>query len=162
MEITGSALTALFVGLVWTLMKVVEYFISKRNGKKHGLTEEQDKQLKEIYEGSQRLDDIEKSLGEMDKVLDELKEKVKHLDELHSVYDDNRVPKWYVSSEILPTVRKIHTSLEMVRKEMEEDLDLVKSGQFTLTQRVLDLLSAQKLMVERLGDIITRLNKSSE
>lgn len=155
MELTGSAITALFVGLVWTLIKVVEHFLARRNGKKSGLSEGQCQQLNEIHTKL-------KCLGDIEKILDLVEEKVKHLDDLHSVYDENRVPKWYVSSEILPIIRKIHNSLEIMGKEVEEDLADVKGGQSMLTQKILDLLTAQKLMVERLGDIIIKLNTPSD
>ena len=51
MEITGSALTALFIGLVWTLIKVVEYFINKKKSN----------DLKKIEEISEKIDEISNS-----------------------------------------------------------------------------------------------------
>lgn len=148
MELTGSALTALFIGLVWTLIKVVEYFLSK-SSKKQVLINEKDK-FNEICVKLQQFGDL----------LNVIDNSLKHLNEMHSVYDENRVPRWYISPEILPLVRQIHNSLEIIGKEFEDDFVIVKTGQTTIIQKILDLLSAQKLMVERLSDIIMKLNKS--
>lgn len=148
MELVGSALTALFIGLVWTLIKVVEYFLSS-GGKKQVLINEQDK-FNEIYIKLQQFNDL----------LNVINNNLKHLNEMHLVYDENRVPRWYISPEILPLVRQIHNSLEIIGKEFEDDFVIIKTGQTTIIQKILDLLSAQKLMVERLSDIIMKLNKS--
>ena len=88
MEITGSALTALFVGLVWVLIKVVEYFISKKK--------------KEAIEVSQ---------------------------------DGVRV------SDILRKLEKIDDDLEHI------------------TYEYVNLASTQRLIAERIEDIINKLNK---
>lgn len=148
MELTGSALTALFIGLVWTLIKVVEYFLS-RVSKKQVLINEQDK-----------FNDIFIKLQQFSDLLNVINNNLKHLNEMHLVYDENRVPRWYISPEILPLVRQIHNSLEIIGKEFEDDFVIIKTGQTTIIQKILDLLSAQKLMVERLSDIIMKLNKS--
>jgi len=156
MTITGSALTALFIGLVWTLIKVVEYFIkkNKEKGNEYQIGQEQSK-LFEICKRLQYLDELES-------VIDNIEDKIKKLDEMHSVYDENRVPKWYVQSEILMLVRQIHNKLDIFEKELEEDIYIIKNGQTAIIEKILDLLNAQKLMVERLGDLIRKLNKISK
>jgi len=159
MEITGSALTALFVGLVWTLIKVVEHFISKRNGGKKALTPEQEKCLSEIHTQFLEIEKYGILTKDQKMLFYETHDMVKDIKEMHVVYDENHVPKWYVPSELLPLVRKIHLSLGLLCKEMEENISDVKGDQKVLVEKVVDLITSQKLMVERLGDLISKLNK---
>jgi hypothetical protein len=161
MELTGSAITALFVGLVWTLIKVVGYFISKKNGKS-GLTSEQDKQIAETHTYLSEMNKYGVLTKDQKDLVYEIHDIVKDLKEVHSVYDENHVPKWYIPSELLPLVRQIHTSMDSLCKEMEENLGDVKSDQRVLVEKVVDLISSQKLMVERLGDLITKLTKMND
>jgi len=142
MELGGAALTALFVGLVWTLIKVVGFFVdkSKKNGKDIapvaiGLTVEQARKLENINA------------------------LIKHLDELHSVYDDNRVPKWYVPGEMLVLLRNADSALKSLSNELEDSIDKSESGQKAVLDKMSDLINSQKLMTERLGDLITLWSK---
>jgi hypothetical protein len=132
MEIGSAAITALFVGLIWTLIKVVEFFVS---GKKRGLTPEQEQIL--LY----------------------IQGRVKHLDELHSVYDSNHVPKWYVPGELLTLIRETHSALEALSHELDDSMEKVTSGQASSVQKISDLINSQKLMTERLGDLVTLWSK---
>jgi len=132
MELGSAAITALFVGLIWTLIKVVEFFVS---GKKRGLTPEQESMLYQIYKS------------------------VSHLDELHSVYDSNHVPKWYVPGDLLVLIRKTHSALEALSHELDDSMERIVSGQSASIQKVSELINSQKLMTERLGDLVTMWSK---
>ena len=136
MEIGSAALTALFVGLVWTLIKVVEYFI---NGTKTSyLTIEQEKLLCDIYKLST------------------------HLDELHSVYDSNHVPKWYVPGELLVLVRGMYNILEALSHEIDDSMKRISSGQESSIEKISELINSQKVMTERLGDLVSMWSKVSK
>ena len=127
---TVSALTAVFIGTIWTLLEVVRYFLkARRHAKKEprGLTEEQIKMIKETHAAALKLE------------------------ELHAVYDDNRVPKWYVPGDLLKLIREMHSVLE----KLGEDVSGVQSGQSMSVEKILELISSTKLMTERLGDLIT-------
>lgn len=157
MELTSSALTALFIGLVWTLIKVVEYFINRgKNDVVRNESEERDALI-----SSRNINIINKieHLQQQCAMLSDIYNKVKKLEESHSVVDENLIPRWYVPSELLPIVRQMHNSLDIMCRELQENLEAVKDGQASLVERILDLVSSQKIMVERLGDIIAKLNK---
>ena len=158
--LTSSLLTSLFVGLVVTLIKVVEYFISRRQEKK-GLSKPQEEMLQKIC---QYIGEAEKhgSLTEkQEELLEEINDNTEDLLDMHSVYDENRVPRWYVSADLMPLVRKIYGTLKTLNKELEENISDVKEGQTMLVSRMIDLISSQKLMVERLGDLIVKLDNKS-
>ncbi len=81
------------------------------------------------------------------------------MDELHSVYDNNRVPKWYVPGEMLTLIRNTDNALKSLSNELEDSIDKSESGQRAVLDKMSDLISSQKLMTERLGDLITLWSK---
>jgi hypothetical protein len=137
MTIEGSALTALFVALIWVLIKVVEYFISKNKKDKMqcGLTERQEKTLEEARNYS------------------------KDLFEMHNVYDENRTPMWIIPPELMKLIRENHSCLELLKKEIDDNLDDIKGGQSVVVDKMTNLISSNKIMTERLGDLISALRK---
>lgn len=137
-EISSSALTALFVAMVWLLIRVVEFFISKYKKPMvpiSALTEKQEKMLEGAYDYS------------------------KNLFEIHNIYDENRTPLWIIPPELMKLIRDNHSCLEMIRKEIEDGLDDVKNGQSIVGNKIADLVSSNKIMTERLGDLIFALRK---
>jgi hypothetical protein len=164
MELLNPALTTLFIAMVYALIKVVHHFISKRNGEKegHGLTEMQSETLIKIHDQITLL----KEKGTLTESQIELLEKtlkgVIHLDELHSVYDDNHVPKWYVPAHLSESVRNISLLLTILSEKTEDGLAEIKGGQAALIDKLSDLINSQRLMTERLGDLIGKLNKLSD
>jgi septation ring formation regulator EzrA len=164
MELTGSAITALFVGLIWTLINVVKYFIAKY-GKQRSI----DAEL--IGEQAKTLDDISKGLAEIKEhgtltkeqcaVINDTYDHIKRLHEMHAVYNDDHVPSWYVPKDLIELVRETHSRLNSLCKEIEENLDDVKQGQTVIVGNMSELITSQKLMTERLGDLISALNKIS-
>ena len=58
-------------------------------------------------------------------------------------------------------VRQIHNGLEVTCKEMEAGFGDIEDSQSALSERVIDLITSQKVMVERLGDLINKLNRIS-
>jgi hypothetical protein len=143
MELGGAALTALFVGLVWTLIKVVEFFInSKKNGK-----------VAKVEAPAPAL------TAEQARKLEQISTMVSHLNELHSVYDENHVPKWYVPGELLTLLRNARAALESLSNELEDSMDKSEAGQKAVLDKMSDLINSQKLMTERLGDLITLWSK---
>jgi hypothetical protein len=157
---TDSVLTAVALAFFWALFKAIEYLVTRKKNNKWG--KEQEKKLNEIHEILvKRVSDHKKFMSSLEKVLDNIEEKVNHLDTMHSVYDENLVPRWYVPTDMVKLVRQIHNSLESVNKELEENFGDVRDGQSVLVERVIDLITSQKLMVERLGDLINKLNRIS-
>lgn len=141
MDFTSPALTALFIALVYTLIRVVTHFITKRNGNGNGhkssLTAEQEALLKKIDKH------------------------VEALEKMHDVYDENHVPSWYVPAGLLDTVKEVQISLKILDKEINETLNEIKAGHTILVDKLSDLISSQRLITERLGDLISKLNKVS-
>jgi hypothetical protein len=138
MTISGSALTALFIGMAWALIKVVEYFISKN---------------KKIKEPELKLTE------KQERMLEEARNYSKDLFEMHNVYDANRTPLWIIPPELMKLVRENHSCLELLKKEIDDNLDDIKSGQSVVVDKITDLISSNKIMTERLGDLISALRK---
>lgn len=149
MEILNSAITGAFVGLIWALIKVVEYFIKKYSNA--------DETPVKICEFKDFCDIKKKQVEKMEDIL----LKLKKIDEMHNVYNDDHVPAWYVPSELLPLVRESNHCLENLDKSLEVVLDEIKTGQSNIINRMTDLITSQKLMTERLSDLISALNKLS-
>ena len=101
-----SALAALFVGMGWALIKVVHYFLSRG---KNGKASPEDLVSK--------IGELKTNIEKMNEELEEMGKQVSHLDKIHSVYDDNSVPKWYIPGELLPLTRSIHTSNEDIKDD---------------------------------------------
>lgn len=170
MEITGSVLTGLFVGLVWALIKVVEFFIKKYGKSKEDaegsaaatkLAEIQVNQFKDIAEKISEFKDSCVLTKEQSDKLDEIWQKVKKLDDMHNVYNENHAPAWYVPSELLPLVRESNVCLDNLEKSLDIAIDEIKAGHSIVVNRISDLITSQKLVTERLGDLISALNKFS-
>jgi hypothetical protein len=155
LEIAGSAVTALFIGLVWSLISVVKFFISKHKNDKEtkGLTDSQSATL-------QKINDLHGLIKSQDEKIIQILNHVKHLDNMHSVYNDDHVPAWYVSPNIVPLVRENNTLSKVLSKNMEEHMDMIKDDQGIIVGKMSDLISSQKLMTERVGDLISALNKT--
>jgi len=140
MEITDSAIIALFSGLVFTLIRVVEFFISKYKKPKP----------------DNIIDNLTKSINSQEEMSKKILEYTKHLDDMHNVYNDH-VPAWYVPSDMLELTRENNNSLNILLKyiySMEDD-------QRTIINKMLELINSQKLMTDRVGDLINALNKIS-
>jgi hypothetical protein len=155
MELGGAALTGLFLGMAWALVRVVEYFVKKygKNTEKFSLSDEQAKKLEEIHN---LICGRFNSISEHQQTcLEGIERAVRHLDELHSVYDDNHVPKWYVPKEILDIVRLIHNDIDRMSDDLKEELSKIGAGQSISVEKISELINSQKLVTERLGDLIT-------
>jgi len=160
MEFTRSALTAVFVGLIWALIKVVEFFISKyRNNKEtKGLTDEQAEILRKIHNGCDHLNEINK---EHDAMLKKILSYSEHLDQMHSVYNDDHAPAWYMPPDMIKLVRENYNLSKILSRDIEEHMDEFKDDQGVIVNKMTELITSQKLMTERLGDLISALNKIS-
>lgn len=155
-----SVLVAFGLAFFWAIFKVIEYLVSKKKSSKWG--KEQDKKLNDIHEAViLRVKDHEKFMIHLSDLLNKIEERVKHLDDMHSVYDENLIPRWYLPSDMIKMVRQIHNNLEVTCKEMEAGFCEVEDSQSALGERVIDLITSQKIMVERLGDLISKLNRIS-
>ncbi|MFA5048460.1 MAG: hypothetical protein WC516_05565 [Patescibacteria group bacterium] len=170
MEITGSVLTGLFVGLVWALIKVVEFFIKKYGKSKEDietnvsankLAETQTNQFKDISEKISQIKDFCILTKEQSDKLDEIWQKTKKLEDMHNVYNENHAPAWYIPTELLPLVRESNICLENLEKSLDIAIDEIKAGHVIVVNRISDLITSQKLVTERLGDLISALNKFS-
>jgi hypothetical protein len=159
MELGSAALTGLFVGMGWALVRVVEYFVKKYRDEKVSLNDDQTKKLNEIYSTCLSLGKYGTLTHEQERSLNEIKKNVAHLDELHSVYDDNHVPKWYVPKDTLSLVRSIHNNVKTINEEFEDELNKISAGQSVLVEKMSDLINSQKLVTERIGDLIILWSK---
>jgi len=164
MELTASAVTALFVALIWTLINVVKYFVTKYGKQRVIGAELVGDQAKMLREVDQKILDIKERgtlTKEQEDILKEALAYVKKLHEMHAVYNDDHVPAWYVPKDLIELVRNTHARLNSLCKQMEESLDDVKQGQTVIVGNMSELITSQKLMTERLGDLISALNKLS-
>ena len=157
---TGSILTALIVGFLWSVFRIIEYLVSrKRNNRRDS---SQDSKFNEFHLAIlEQVKEHHRFMVKLDAVILKIEKQVEHLDDMHSVYDENLVPRWYLPPDMVRLVRQIHTTLESTCKEIESNFEEVKDGQSAFADRVIDLVSSQKLMVERLGDLISKLNRLS-
>lgn len=155
-----SVLVAFLLAFFWTIFKVIEYFVSKKRSVRWG--KEQDQRLCEIH---LHLMDMEKTQSifteEVSELIEQINYRVKHLDDMHSNYDENLVPRWYLPPDMAKTVRQINHNLEATYKEIEVGFKEIGEDQSNLIERVIDLITAQKIMVERMGDLIGKLNRFS-
>jgi hypothetical protein len=160
MELTGSALTAAFIGLIWVLIKVVEFFISKYKNNKEvkGLTNEQVETLRKIHDGCNSLNEASKEHNAM---LRKILSYSEHLDHMHSVYNDDHAPAWYMPPDMLKLVRENYNLSKILSRDIEEHMDEFKGDQDVIVNKMTELITSQKLMTERLGDLISALNKIS-
>jgi hypothetical protein len=161
MELGGAALTGLFIGMAWALVRVVEFFVKKygKNVSEAVLIDEQAKKLDEIYSKctSNKFGMLTSS---QESRLENIEKMVEHLDELHSVYDENHVPKWYFPREMLLIVRAIHRDIDEMNDDLKEELGRIGAGQSISVGKISELINSQKLVTERLGDLITLWSKA--
>lgn len=155
-----SVLTAFGLAFFWAIFKVIEYLVSKKKNSRWG--KEQERKLDETHNATLLLiKEHEKFMKDLFIFLENINKRIEHLDDMHCVYDENLIPRWYLPSDMIKMVRQIHTNLETTCKEMEAGFNEVEDNQSALSERVIDLISSQKLMVERLGDLINKLNRLS-
>lgn len=157
MELTGSAVTALFVGLVWTLIKVVEFFVSKhKKTPSNVISAEQAKLLSHIDTCDMCSKYIKSSMMKQEGILREILENTKDLYEMHNVYNEDHVPAWYVSPDLIRLARENKLQfVEAIKKISEVEID-----QDVIVGKMSELITSQRLMTERLGDLISALNKN--
>lgn len=159
MEITGAVLTSLFVGMAWALIKTVQFFINKYGNlnSPNQLTPEQ--MIKEIHDKIMVISDNKLAGKEQEEILGDIYKKTNELYNLHKVYDNNHVPAWYFPAEALPLIRESSNVLNTLTKRIDEMSDEMKTTHLININRMNDLISSQKAMTERLGDLIMALNK---
>ena len=162
MEFTTSAITAAFVGMIWALIKVVEYFISRNKKNVNGLTSDQNDKLNVVYDYVKEVEKHGTLNKSQDDTLLDIQDIIEDLQDLHMVFDDNRIPKWYVPSELLPIVRKTYGEIQSQNKEINSFLRGIENGQNIMVDKLIELMSSQKIMIERLGDLIGRININSK
>lgn len=146
MELTGSVLSGLFVALVWAVIRTVEFFI-----KKYGRSKE-DTEIKELTEKVDKA--FVAATKEQKELFEILLEQSKKMYDMHNVYNENHTAAWYYPSEALTLTRESKNSLENLESAIEE----VRDGQAIIVNRISDLITSQKLMTERVGDLIAALN----
>jgi hypothetical protein len=161
MELGSAAVTGLFIGMAWALVRVVEYFVKKYGkAEKVGLNDELSKQISEIHQQCMSCNRYGVLTEHQENCLENIEKLVKHLDELHSVYDENHVPKWYVPKEILSIVRSITNDIDNMSDDLKEELGKISAGQSISVEKISELINSQKLVTERLGDLITLWSKA--
>lgn len=152
MELTGSVLTALFVGLVWALIRVVEFFVSKYKTTKETGHEIVLKKLQ---------DDLQRTNKEQCNMLGKILQHCENLDNMHSVYNENHVPAWYIPPDMIKLIRENNDLSKLLNRELEEHMDEFKDNQDVVVLKMTELIASQKIMTERLGDLISALTKIS-
>lgn len=162
MELTGTVLSGLFVALVYALIEVVKFFV-KKYGKSKEESEEnsQSDAVKNLCEKIDRLEESHVFTKEFASKIEDIFQKTKKLEDMHNVYNDNHAPAWYIPSELLPLVRESSVCLDNLEKSLDIAIDEIKAGHSVVVNRISDLITSQKLVTERLGDLISALNKFS-
>jgi hypothetical protein len=156
-----SVLVAFLLAFFWTIFKVIEYYFSKKRNVRWG--KEQDQRLIEIHSHLIAMEKAQNDFIEnLSSIVEVVECRVKHLDEMHSVYDENLIPRWYLPSDMAKIIRQIQNNLEVTYKEMETGFREIGDDQSDLSGRMIDLITSQKIMVERLGDLIGKLNRLSD
>lgn len=146
---TNPALTALFIGLIWTLIKVVSYFIEKRADGSPSLAKRMEEQVQKICATVEKNNKI-----------------IKDLYELHDVRDENYVPRWYVPTEIITLLKEIRSlegaldiQIHDVKTEILANLSENKIGQTAVLEKVTDLIHSQKAVIEKLTEFIVQTSR---
>jgi hypothetical protein len=153
-----SVLTAFFLGFFWAVFKVVEYLVTRK--KKNTWGKEQERKLNELHAAlAGRLRDQEKFISTLEEILNSIDENIRKLNEMHCVYDENLIPRWYLPPDVPKIIRQMNSMLESFSKEIEDGFGEARENQTVLSGRLIDLISSQKLMVERMADLINRLNR---
>ncbi len=153
MDWTNSALTALFIASVYALIRVVNYFISKNKKQ----TDDIDN-VREHQNISTALEKSINSLSDLSDSFDKLNKNIDHLVELHDVYTSNRVPVWYMPEELLALTRDNNTMLKIHIASFQDSIGEISDVQGVLVEKISELINLQKLMTERLGDLLIKLN----
>jgi hypothetical protein len=158
-----SVLVAFGLAFFWVIFRIIEYFINKKKTVKWD--KDHKKKLYEMHDiivmRAKKHDEFLSNLSSILEKLDIIEDKLKHLDDMHCVYDENLVPRWYLPTDMIKMVRQIHSNLEVTCKEMEAGFGDIEDSQSALGERVIDLITSQRIMVERLGDLINKLNRIS-
>ena len=155
-----SVLVAFGLAFFWAIFKIIEYLVNKKKNARWG--KEQERKLDETHNATLLLiKEHEGFMKDLGVFLENINKRLEHLDDMHCVYDENLIPRWYLPSDMIKMVRQIHGNLEATCKEMETGFKEVEGNQSALSERVIDLITSQKIMVERLGDLINKLNRIS-
>ena len=163
MEISSYVVIGVLIVAVKALSKVVEYFLEKNKKHPPCIAQKQNEKLLAMEKNISYLKEHWDSFRKLEHSMDMVLERVKHLDEIHSVYNDDHVPSWYVPKRMLPLLMDIEKTLDKFSQKMEEDVeemkDNVKKDHAVLADKIVDLISSNRLTVERIGDLISELNK---
>lgn len=160
MEITlaGAALNTLFFGMCWALIKTIEFFISKyRPAKQDTQTDDIRQDIKEMNAKFTKLHDIEGLTKEQIKSLQGISGKIEKLFDWHNVYNENHVLAWYMPSELLSLVRDANKTLANLE---DYTLDEIRDNQNNIVEHISTLITSQRILTERLSDLINTLNKN--
>ncbi len=168
MSISNSLITAVVVAFVLGLIKAIDWLLSRRRKDEdtEGLSELHIEQLEKT---SIATDSIKHNIikiiengsltKEQENIIEEIHKMIEHLNELHSVYDNNHVPKWYVPSDLSDKLIKIDSKLELLSLRQAEGLEEIKEIQNEIFQKISNLISSQNHLTDRIGDLIRILNK---
>jgi len=164
LEITNSVFTALFVGLVWCLIKVVEFFIKKYSNKSEKVLAGEDEYelIKIISDQLATIKDNGTLTENQEKMIEEILEHTRRLYELHNVYNEDHTLAWYVHPEIITLARQSQNCLVSLEKTLDNVTDEIKDEQGSIINKIIDLVSSQRALTERLSDLISTLNRLSK
>jgi hypothetical protein len=148
MQLENSALTALLVSLVITLIKVVEFFLKKRT----------DVELKEtkvlLIEATKEVAKLKEELLVIKECATESLKGVGKIYDMHNVYTSNHIPVWYVPGDLLSLVQSTNSDIKFFQQRTTENIEKIGDGQSIVVEKISDLINSQRLMTERLGDLI--------
>ena len=164
--ISNSLITALVVAFVLGLIKAIDWLLSRRNKSDEGLSDLHAEQLEKTSEAVDLIKyNIVKILEngtltkEHESLIEEIHKMLEHLDDLHSVYDNNHVPKWYVPSDLIERLMNIYSKLELISFRQIEGMEEIKDLQNELFQKISNLISSQNHLTDRISDLINILNQ---
>jgi len=157
MAVAESLITAVVVAGVLGLIKAIDYLLSKREGSKGVLTDSQSKQLEESHRTVRDIKERGTLTRDQEGILRDTNKRVGQLHEMHAVYDDNHVPRWYVPNNLSERLVQMEQKLALADLHMEE----LKASQAALIEKISDLITSQHLMTQRVGDLVSKLGRNS-
>lgn len=82
---------------------------------------------------------------------------------LHNRFDNNGVPKWYfphnMQDVIVDHANECKTDCKSRADRIKDDTSVIKDNQQTMNNRINDLITSQNRLVDRMGDLIGKLDR---
>lgn len=131
MDGSSIALLVALVGVIVSLIRIVEHLVVKKKQNGHGvLTKEQAEELHTLYK-------------------------------MHDRYDDNGVPRWFFPGDVLDMTRAHCEESSLKLNTIIQDQTTIRNEQHTIYSKINDLISSQQRVTDRISDLINKLDRQS-